>query len=421
MLPFIAGTTVRLPYVAEMRDGSGVVTASTNVKLKIRNVTDATWWTGAAWGVETELTATHLAAGAWYYDLAIPAADAGDILQWVFYDETDGTVVQSELARVLPAGAIAISMPAGANPVTITLTASGVAVAGAFCVIRNAAETVAMRVGVTDANGQIEAQLDDGTYAVRFGAGLALGGLAHGYDYDNPYTLTVSGTTSAAFTCTALAAPPGGLTFQEMRDQLDIIALKLLGDERRYVSAVALGRWVNSAYHEIDRKLRWTRCTYEFTTVADQDVYVIPSSVREYLAVSYTDDADQVRDLEPMSLGRMVALQAALGTDSGDPSRWAFHGDRFYLYPPPETAGETVKVWTVGEPPKLSNDDDKPGFPAHLHELVVDQAIVYLLRHFGQLEAATKLDQYIEAKIAAERLEPAIERTGPERIEPPPF
>ena len=99
----IEGTTLRLRYVAEMRDGSGVVDSGTDVHLKVHDVTADAWWTGAAWGVETELNGTHFAAGAWYYDLALADGLAGHEIEWVWYDEVDGTVVEYGACEVLGA------------------------------------------------------------------------------------------------------------------------------------------------------------------------------------------------------------------------------------------------------------------------------------------------------------------------------
>ncbi len=108
MALLIAGSTVRLRYVAEQRDGSGPIASGTDVHLKVHNATTDKWYTGAAWDVETELDAAAFAAGAWYYDLPIPAAAAGDLIEWVFYNETDGCVVEAGGAEVLPANPVAV-------------------------------------------------------------------------------------------------------------------------------------------------------------------------------------------------------------------------------------------------------------------------------------------------------------------------
>lgn len=105
----VEGTTFRLQYDAEIRDGTGVVSSGTDVHLKIHNITDNTWWTGSTWDVETELTASHFTNGSWYYDLSIPSGDAGDEIQWVFYNETDGTYIKSGSATIRGSATLALS------------------------------------------------------------------------------------------------------------------------------------------------------------------------------------------------------------------------------------------------------------------------------------------------------------------------
>lgn len=207
----------------------------------------------------------------------------------------------------------------------------------------------------------------------------------------------------------------GGLTYAQMVSMMRLIVRRHYADDARYVQDL-LPYFVNAAYHEIDRKLRWTRCTYDITTVAEQREYVVPSSVREYLHVTYTDDESNLAILEPISF-REWTEERALSDDSGTPSFYVHHGDRIYLQPMPETAGETVTIYVVGEPPTLANDDDKPGFPVHLHELIIDQALVYVHRHFGETQTSVQLDEIIQRKLDYEAHAAAIKRGGAGRVE----
>ena len=100
----VEGVTSRLRYRAEKRDGSGVVSSGSNVKLVIHNITQAKYWTGSIWDTgSVELTATAFASGSWYYELAVPSATAGDVIEWVFYNETDHTVIDDGEDRVFGA------------------------------------------------------------------------------------------------------------------------------------------------------------------------------------------------------------------------------------------------------------------------------------------------------------------------------
>ncbi len=90
----------------------------------------------------------------------------------------------------------------------------------------------------------------------------------------------------------------GGFTYIQVRKLVSLASARIFGDDRRYVEDL-IPYFVNSAYHELDRKLRWTRCTYTITTVEDQEEYDVPSSVREYLHVTYTDANSNLSMMEP--------------------------------------------------------------------------------------------------------------------------
>jgi len=79
------------------------------VHLKIHNITDDKYWDGDSWeDAATELNGTHLSNGNWYYDFAPPDGDAGDRIEWFWYNETDETVVLYEQAEIFEANAILI-------------------------------------------------------------------------------------------------------------------------------------------------------------------------------------------------------------------------------------------------------------------------------------------------------------------------
>jgi len=185
----IEGTTLRLRYVAEMRDGSGVVDSGTDVHLKVHDVTADAWWTGAAWGVETELNGTHFAAGAWYYDLALADGLAGHEIEWVWYDEVDGTVVEYGACEVLGADTL-VAAETGAqmdlvdapNATAVAAVQDGLARETTLAAIKGAGwtnETLVAIKAVLDAAAADVAGLD--------GAGLAeiaqavVGGLGSWY------------------------------------------------------------------------------------------------------------------------------------------------------------------------------------------------------------------------------------------------
>ena len=290
---------------------------------------------------------------------------------------------------------------------TATLTAAGVAVPSVMAVWRNGAGAIIAQ-DLTNASGVASVQVADGTYAVWFGPVV-------GYDLANPYAQVVSGNTDSAFTCEVVSPVVGGLSFAEMRGGLDAICVRLWGGDSRFITSGFLEEWVNSGYQEVDRKLRWTRCQYIFPTVGEQAEYLIPVEVREVLGVHYTDADDDLKQLREISLDEYLQKMVA-SDDSGDPLYYIHHGDKFRLYPTPDTSAETVTLWIVTEPPNLSADADKPGFPAHLHQRVVDFGLCYAMRHMGQYRDAQALRMALVEELDDEARRPAVHRGGIDRI-----
>ncbi|HUW16692.1 MAG TPA: hypothetical protein VMW94_06410 [Actinomycetes bacterium] len=206
----------------------------------------------------------------------------------------------------------------------------------------------------------------------------------------------------------------GGYTYIQMQKLVRLAVRRGHGEDARYVDDL-VPYFVNDAYLELDRKLRWTRCTYTLTLAQSDNEYDIPSSVREYLAVLLTDEDGNVKRLEALSLDEWIDRRAQRDAES-EPNFYIQHGDRFYLYPTPDTSGETVTIYVVGEPPALSDDSDKPGFPVHLHQLIVTMALAHIDRHLGNVELATQQEAYVEMKIGREVKDAAMKRGGSGRV-----
>jgi len=207
----------------------------------------------------------------------------------------------------------------------------------------------------------------------------------------------------------------GGYTYAQLKQAVELTIARFAGDGRNFVNPL-VPNWVNDAYHEIDRKLRWTRCTYDILTVDGTDEYVVPSSVREYLWVKFVDAEGHYYTLEPLTIGEWVKKQGS-STAENEPRFYVQHGDRIYLYPCPDADSETVTIYVVGEPPRLADDSDKPGFPVHLHQLVVQKASAMAMRHLGMFDEAMQQDLYIEQRLDDEKKASAIQRGGSGRVQ----
>ena len=311
----------------------------------------------------------------------------------------------------------------GANVVTITLLDDDAdPVPGVLCCARTGPnETTLCGLGHTDANGVVELQLDDDDYLVRYGPGFAASGpagraIGGQYEYDNPYALTVSGATEETFTCTALSVTLSGLTLRQMRSMLDAMIGRAWGTEVRTVSAALEDAWINNAYQEIDRKLRWSRTAEDYTTTAETEHVTLDVTVREILAVEFQDvSEDTWVEIDPLTLSEFLANRAGT-TESSTPTAYYHHGQGIYLSPMPDTTSDLVRVWAVIDPPDLSGDEEKPPWPSHLHGYIVEMAFAYAHMYFDELEKFLALKTHVEQALREERLEPAVRRSGASRM-----
>jgi len=279
----------------------------------------------------------------------------------------------------------------GASTVTLTLTCSGIGVPNQLCVVRNAAETTIVSLGWTNTDGEVELQMDDGIYKVRYGPSGT-------YSFSNPYDLTVSGATDETYTCTVLSAVACGLTYAEIRST---IGLALHGHGGKIVETSLINQWINQAYVEVDRRAQWTRTVETVTTVAEQETYDRPGDVEGIVAVravKYTDTDGNVWPLSEKSMEEHIRLLQD-DTTSGDPLHYVLDADTIYLYPTPETADETLTMYCLGTPSKLEEDDDKPSFACHLHDLIITAALAKAYRHIDQDELGLAYEAVFEQQL----------------------
>lgn len=206
----------------------------------------------------------------------------------------------------------------------------------------------------------------------------------------------------------------GGYTYGQLQQAVRLAVQRAHGDDWRFVDDL-IPYFVNDAYLEIDRRLRWTRCSYTVTLVDGTTEYNLPSTVREYLIVYLTDEDNNVKRLEPLSLDEWIDKRAAADSE-GEPNYYVQHGDAIRFYPTPDTSGETVTIDIVAEPPALSDATDKPGFPVHLHQLIVTMALAHIMRHLGEVEKATQQEAYVEMKLSREAKGSALQRGGSGRV-----
>lgn len=231
-------------------------------------------------------------------------------------------------------------------------------------------------------------------------------------DSQNPVGMLGQFTVQSSYTYEAVdaAGPAGGLDFHNMLSEMQLAVRHHWPEHPNLFTDAILKMWINAAFQEVDRKLRWTRCTYQFDTVDGQDQYEIPSRVREWLMVRYNDDDTQTQ-LHPMSLDEW-ASEWGNATTTATPTHYIHHGDKLHLYPTPNTTGDTVTMFGVIEPTNLEADADKPGFPAHMHRYVVKLAMAEAYSFMGEESQAMTVEGFVNKQVMEERRDRATERGG---------
>lgn len=211
-----------------------------------------------------------------------------------------------------------------------------------------------------------------------------------------------------------------GLTFEELQSNLDSMMDRIYPKQSRHITPVLLAHWINAGYHELDRKLRWTRGDDSITTAATVAAYDLDETVCEILAVQYTDTGGVLSKLEDLSVEEYVEKRVASDNDA-TPTHYVHHGAQLLLYPTPAITNETVKVWAVIQADDMDEAADYPTFPAHLHEFILDLALAYAARHLGDTRMAMATRQNVWFALEYEKKQPAADRGSASRVIPSKF
>ncbi len=366
---------------------------------------------GASW---TNTTGTLVAVGNGSYYVELSTIELGTLGVYSIRYKSANTCEFQDCFYVIPTDPYTnwSTFSSGVNAVTLTLHDEVAAdVPGVLCVVRSTDEATEYAHGVTATDGTCGFNLDDGSYNVRYG-GNAQG---NKYIFSNPYSLTVSGVTTATYTCTnAATVTLGGLTFGQLRGEFDLHLLRWYPDAARYVTGDLRDKWLNAAYYELDRVLRWTRTYTDVTMVSSTQNYTKPDTVREILTAEIIWDTSYYYPIERIDIKEFVAKRTSLDAD-GRPTHYALNGNQFWMYPTPDASG-TLRLWTLTDPAELANESDKPTFSPHVHEKIVDLALTYAMRYMGQVDKAVEYRNALLGQITIERSDPGVDRGNPGRI-----
>lgn len=293
-----------------------------------------------------------------------------------------------------------------------------------FFQVRDAAtETNTAAIGYTDINGAAAINLDAGSYKVRFGGmfGSVAGNVGH-YAFSNPYDLTVTASGAEEFECRALSITTGGMTRAEMVGLLEIFVRENFGDSALKVfGLVLMQRLINLGHQEVGQKLRWRRETSTIDMIADTYEYDVALTSRLWERVEYYDDSsDAVRVLEPIAVDRWIEYREKAKSASGCPTYYCREGAVVRLHPTPDDSDDYVTVHGVLDISDLTDDDETPEYPPHLHMHCVSLAISYAYKLMGEHTKALQAEGLVDAQLATETADHFNHRRS-DRVRPSKF
>jgi hypothetical protein len=287
--------------------------------------------------------------------------------------------------------------PAGTATLDITLLdEAGGVIPSCPVIIRNAAETTRIAgPSGTDHNGQVNFELEAGSYSIRLGP-------LSGYDFSSltgtdgtttgsghPYSYTLAAAGADLDLTAALAAQRfDGYTFLDIRTAVYSVIQQQYGTAAVGPDQVKL--WVRAANVEVDARLRWSKGIMNLVSVADQRNYRLWEAPLEVLEVMY--DGAQVSPIDWNEYLRYYTSDNGVG----NPVRWTRWADDIYLHPTPEDTGKTIQVYMRQAPPLLNQDTDLPAVPPEFHRAIVDCALAMAFGDIkdGQQAAAYYLQKY---------------------------
>jgi hypothetical protein len=128
-----------------------------------------------------------------------------------------------------------------------------------------------------------------------------------------------------------------------------------------FIDDEELLEYINSAYAEYYGLLTtvyedYNVSTSDFTTIADANLYNLPSNFFKLLGVDYNADSDKPIELEPFAFSERNRQGRTVVDDSYRTNvKYKILGDAISFVPTPD-AGKKIRLWYVPSAPKLLQD-----------------------------------------------------------------
>jgi hypothetical protein len=186
-------------------------------------------------------------------------------------------------------------------------------------------------------------------------------------------------------------------TFLQLKTRVQQMALES--------DATEAGLFVNDVYKDIVVAAQTKPVSTVYTLTAGQSSINIGSSINDSVAIMYVlyqasgETLNQI--LEPANFDEILDLNSTQPT--GFLRKFAVLGagqnTSIQLYPAAQTGGDTLTIWSAGQPTALSTDGSVPSdIPSQWHYLISVGAACRLIQAVGEDESlATAFEQKYEA------------------------
>lgn len=179
-----------------------------------------------------------------------------------------------------------------------------------------------------------------------------------------------------------------GMTLADIKEEL---AASMLG--RTDIEDPRLDRWINWAHRDLISSLDLPDMygSLDITTVADQDLYLLPSTVYSILGAAIVDTGnypiDGGKPLRKIELMKYRMLPVA---DDDEPTSYFKYGkDLLVLYPKPTTAALEIAVDFKARAGEMTDPGHYPVVGTEWHEAIVLNAVAKGLRALQEWQGAS--------------------------------
>jgi hypothetical protein len=149
--------------------------------------------------------------------------------------------------------------------------------------------------------------------------------------------------------------------------------------------------WINDGITEIARRTNQPQATATTPSVVGQSTYnlvTFAADITRLRSVMY--DGSVLQPLSIEEADTFLADREKAGQSNGTPQMYWIWSDQINVWPPPDTASKSLKLFYQKRPAAVATDADIPGIPLHMHADLVDYVYAQVLDTIGDKQGAER-------------------------------